>query len=75
MPAKPLSYGQKKRLQEAFGTPAKAPVALNELAASAFMKELSVARVARLDLRKATRSFVCMVTKWDSECGRRFHRL
>eukprot|EP00974_Lingulodinium_polyedra_P035896 3444273-Lingulodinium_polyedra.AAC.1 len=75
VPVQPLSHKQKQRLKEAFATPVKAPVALNKLAASVLMKVLYVARVARFDLLKATCSLACMVTKWDSECDRRLHRL
>eukprot|EP00974_Lingulodinium_polyedra_P083021 8040334-Lingulodinium_polyedra.AAC.1 len=31
--------------------------------------------MARFDLLNAACSFACMVTKWDSECDRRLHRL
>ena len=39
------------------------------------MKVFYAARVARQDLLRAVGHLACHLTKWDSECDRRLHRL
>ena len=39
------------------------------------MKLLYAARMARLDLLRAINHLACFITKWDTECDKRLHRL
>ena len=48
---------------------------LNHEAASVLMNILYGARMARYDLLKATNTLACRLTKWDSDCDARLHRL
>ena len=39
------------------------------------MKVLYAARMARFDLLRAVNGLACLVTKWDSTCDKKLHRL
>ena len=48
---------------------------LQGIAAKVLMKILYAARMARTDLLRAVCHLACYITRWDSACDRRLHRL
>ena len=48
---------------------------LADIASSILMKVLYGARMARFDLLRAVCALACCVTRWDSDCDRKLHRL
>ena len=48
---------------------------MGSIAAKVLMKVMYAARMARPDLQRAICHLACFVTKWDSVCDRKLHRL
>ena len=56
-------------------TPEQSGGVLQSIAASILMKVRYAARMARFDLLFAVNRLSCYITKWDSLCDKRFHKI
>ena len=71
----PVKLGEKGKERKIVEEPALQEGKYKAVAARVLMKILYAARVARFDLLRAVNNLSCFVTKWDTQCDKRLHRL